>query len=164
MSDNQVQADSSVMIEATIDSTALSTEEDSICEYTFDDYYLDFFIASRDKTNSYKKACNATGYTLPAFPPQAAFSYHKRLDRDGMVREALSKLLLDDQIASRNTLNDLRTNSDSDNIKLQAAKHQSGDLYSNEKTKAGIEVHVNRDNVTITHKNQSLKIESTEED
>jgi hypothetical protein len=145
---------------AAIDSEKEVVETNSIYEYDFEDYYLDAYLVSRNKAESYKKACIATDYPIPKYPTQSAYSYHKRLDRDGKVEEALRKATLDSRIASHNKMDYLRDNATSENIQFQAAKHQTGDLYTQETASAGIEVHVNRENVEITHKNQTLKIES----
>jgi hypothetical protein len=151
MTDSQVQAMSS--------DTQL-VNNDSIVEYEFEDYYVDSYLVSRNKADSYKRACIATDYPIPKYPTQAAYSYHKRLDKEGKIEEALRKATLDSRIAAHNKMDSLRENATSENIQFQAAKHQTGDLYTQDSAAAGIEVHVNRDNVEITHKNQTLKIES----
>ena len=127
-------------------------------EYTFDDYYLDSFLASGDKTESYVKAATATDYKLPKYVGQAAYMYHKRINRDGLIDAALRSHAQSDSIQARIELNNLRDTSDSENIRYQVAKLQVGDLYNSESTSAGITVNVNRDNVEITHKNQTLTV------
>ena len=128
-------------------------------EYTFDDYYLDAFINSGDKTESYIKAAAATSYPLPKYVGQAAYMYHKRINKDGAVDSTLREHVLSDSIQARIKPNTLR-NSDNENIAFQVSKLQVGDLYNSESASAGIVVNVNRDNVEITHKNQTLKVES----
>ena len=129
-------------------------------EYTFDDFYLDSYLATGDKTESYRKAAVATDYPLPKYVQQASYMYHKRINRDGLIDTALRNHAQSDSIQARIELNNLRDTSDSENIRYQVARLQVGDLYSSESTSAGITVNVNRDNVEITHKNQTLKIES----
>lgn len=136
---------------------------DSICEQTFDELYLKLYLITENKSLSYRQACILSGYEYNnKYVTQYAHTVHKRLTRTGALDIALRDSLLRDRIAARNTINEIREYSDSENLQFQAAKHQSGDLYSSESSAAGIEVHVNRDNVTITHKNQSLTIEAKE--
>ena len=127
-------------------------------EYSFDDFYMDAYLASGDKTESYRKAAIATDYPLPKYVQQASYMYHKRINRDGLIDTALRNHAQSDSIAARIELNKLRDNSDSENIRYQVAKLQVGDLYSSESTSAGITVNVNRDDVEITHNNQTLTV------
>ena len=134
-------------------------EKDSIERFTFDDYYLDAYISTGNKTESFEKACVATGYDIPKYLSQSAYSLHKKLEKQGLIEKQLLNATLMDRINSRLKLNELRDHAESETVQLAAAKHQSGSLYVNESVSAGIEVHVNRDNVQITHKNQTLTIE-----
>ena len=138
---------------------------DSICEQTFDELYVRLYIVTKNKSLSYRQACILSGYEYNTkYVTQYAQSVHKRLSRTGALEQALRDFLVDDRIAARNTINEIREYSDSESLQFQAAKHQSGDLYSEQSVSAGIEVHVNRDNVTITHKNQSLTVESKDKE
>ncbi len=145
----------------TIPSTSKQLDNDSITEYSFEDYYIDAFISTNNKAESYKKACVATDYTIPVYPTQSAYSYHKRLERDGIIDKAITAATRSDRIQSRLKLVDL-LEADSESVQFQAAKHMTGDMYSNESTAQGIVVNVNRDNVEITHKNQTLSIKDKE--
>ena len=79
---------------------------------------------------------------------------------EGGIDKAFQALAMDYRIDSRLVLNELRDDKESGaNVRCQVAKLQVGDMYSEEATSAGIEVHVNRDNVKITHKNQTLIVE-----
>ena len=133
---------------------------DYIDEQVFDELYVKLYLTTNNKSLSYRQACNLSGCEYnPKYVTQYANTVHKRLVRTGALEGALRDSLLTDRIAARNTINEIREYSDSENLQFQAAKHQSGDLYSEQSVSAGIEVHVNRDNVSITHKNQTLTIE-----
>ena len=131
----------------------------SIVEYTFEEFYLAFYIASGKKSESYSKACYATDYEQPNNLKQSAWSYHKGLEKKGLVESALLNATLMDRINSRLKLNELRDHAESETVQLAAAKHTSGSLYSNESASQGVEVVINRDNVQITQGNQTLTIE-----
>lgn len=134
-------------------------ESHSIDKFTFDDYYLDAYIATGNKAESFEKACLATGYPVPKYLKQSAYSFHKRMERDGYIEKALLDATLMDRINARLKLNYLRDHAESEQVQFAAAKHTSGSLYSNESQASGIEITINRDNVQISHKNQTLTIE-----
>jgi len=133
----------------------------SSSELDFNELYINMYLASRNKSDSYRKACQCTGYAVPTkFLSQTANKYHIKLNKEGAIDKAFQALAMDDRIDSRNVLNELRDDKESGaNVRFQVAKLQVGDMYSEEATSAGIEVHVNRDNVKITHKNQTLIVE-----
>ena len=137
-----------------------SSDIDYISKYTFEDYYLDAFIATDNKSKSFEKACVATDHPIPKYPTQSAYSYHKGLEAKGIVEKALQRATLSDRIASRMKLNELRDGAKSEQVQLAAAKHTSGDMYATESTAQGIEVHVNRDNVQIKAGKDTLTIEN----
>ena len=145
------------------DSTELHSI-DSEDVYSFDEYYLDAYISTGEKKKAYQKACQATGFvpTKPEYLAQYAYAIHKRLERDGLIEKALLDATLMDRIKSRLKLNQLRDEADSEQVQLAAAKHTSGSMYSNETQASGVEVTINRDNVQITHKNQTLTVEDKE--
>ena len=136
-------------------------DNDSIEEYTFDEYYLDAYISTGEKKDSYLKACQATGFipAKPEYTAQYAYAIHKRLERDGLIESALLNATLMDRINSRLKLNELRDHAESEQVQFAAAKHTSGNMYSNESASSGVEVVINRESVQITHKNQTLTIE-----
>mgnify|MGYP000168010987 CR=1 FL=1 len=126
---------------------------------SFDEAYISFYLAKRKKADAYRKACKATGWPVPEkYVGQYANKYHKRLNASGAIDKALQAMILDDKIAGRIELNNLRDNSESENIRFQTAKLQAGDLYTQESASAGVSVTINRDNVEITHKNQTLTV------
>ena len=130
-------------------------------EYTFDEYYLDFYLATLKKSESYKKACEATGFDYnKKYVSQYAQAIHKRLNSSGAIDKAMRARAQTQQLQAMNKLDQLREESDSDNIVFQVSKLQAGDIYNAESTSAGITVNVNRDHVEITHKNQTLTVKS----
>ena len=131
---------------------------DSIEEMTFEECYVDFYLGSLNKTESYRKACNLTGYTFNSkHVTQYAYAYHKRIDATGKVRKALEDKVFTQAIKAHNKLTNL-IDSESEQMQYQVAKLQAGDIYSKDTQSTGITVNVNRSNVTISHKNQSLTI------
>jgi hypothetical protein len=136
-----------------------NTDIHSIDSFTFEDFYIDAYISTGKKTESYMKAIQATGYDEPNNPRQSAWSFHQRMERDGLIEKALLNATLMDRIQSRLKLNQLRDEAESEAVQLQAAKITAGSLYTNESAAQGVEITINRDNVQITHKNQTLTVE-----
>ena len=133
--------------------------DDSIHELDFKDYYTDYFLSSLNKAQSYKKACEVTGYTYNSkYLTQYAYAYHKRIDSTGELKRALDERLFNQAIKAHNKLGVMLDSSDSEQIQYQVAKLQVGNMYNKDTEASGITVNVNRDNVTISHKNQSLTI------
>lgn len=166
--DNTVLAQSANIEQVSVNSITTNDDKTNVIDYidesTFDELYCKLYIITKNKSLSYKQACVLTGYEYNTkYVGQYAQSVHKRLVRDGAIEGALRDSLMNDRIAARNTINEIREYSDSENLQFQAAKHQSGDLYSSESTSAGIEVNVNRDNVQIKSGKDTLTIDNSRE-
>lgn len=147
--------------QAIINDNANEYDSHSIVDVDFSEYYADFYIIEQNKSEAYKKACIATGYPVPdKYLNQYAYSYHKRIDRDGYVQKALQRAVNASRIKAHNKIDQLRDNASSESIQFQAAKLQSESLYNKESEGSGIEVHVNRDNVQIKAGKDTLTIEN----
>jgi len=143
--------------------TSTEVDNNSI-PYTFDDYYTDSYIATTNKSESYRKACAATGYEFnPEYLKQTAYSYHKRLDKDGSITKALQAVIQRDSIESRLKLISLRDTAKSEQVQLSAAVKTVGSLYDGAASSAGIEVFVNRDNVQIKAGKDTLTIANSDD-
>ena len=149
-------------LDTCISNSDTDNTNDSLIEYDFDTYYLDCFIATGNKTESYRKASAAVGHTyVEKYVSQYAKSIHSRLNKEGLIDQALRLRATDDRVDSRNVLNELRDDKESGaNVRFQVAKLQAGALYDSESQQQGIEVTVNRDNVQIKSGKDTLTIEN----
>ncbi len=143
-----------------IDTTDQDVDDNYTLE-TFDDIYSRLFVITQNKSASYRQACYLTGYDYnKKLLPQIAFKFHQRVVKSGTLEKSFKDILFNDKIGARNTINELREYSESENIQLQAAKLQIADTYSENASSPGIEVHVNRDNVQIKAGKDTLTIDN----
>ena len=132
---------------------------DKLIPYSLDDLYVDYFLLDpSNKTEAYRNACLDLGKEYnESTVTQLAYLLHKRLAE--RIQAELLSLTVDDKALGRSRLRYLAQSANSESVQASTATtlYKSGD---NLESGSGITVNVNRDNVTITHKDQSIKISS----
>ena len=131
---------------------------EKLLPYSLDDLYVGYFLANpSNKSHAYRLACKEYGKDYKDVNvTQLAYYMHKRLsDR---IYQELTAQRTDNIAIGQSRLRYLAENAQSESVQASTATtlYKSGD---NQESTAGIVVNVNRDNVTISHKNQTLTIE-----
>lgn len=126
---------------------------------SLDDHYVKAFIEyPKNKSLAYVKACDEMGlYVDTRYVRQYAHAIHNRLlDR---IDKELQALTVDDKAYGRSVTRHLAGKAKSEQVRAQTARTLTGAHYSGDNTQAsGVEVTVNRDNVTIKHNNSTLTV------
>ena len=128
------------------------------------DTYIECYIETLNKTESFRRAVALSDnkdIDLRHATTYAHRLHAKLLDR---IQTRLKQLSIDDQVSSRNLLNEFKADPQAGYaVRSKIALEQTKRLYNDDsQASSGITVNVNRDNVSITHKNQTLTIESTD--
>ena len=128
---------------------------------SLDDCYIECFLESPlNKSEAYLKACDLMEvHCSEQYVRQYAHSIHRRLSE--RINTELRLLTIDDTAYGRSVTRYLAEHSTSDSVRAQTAKTLTGSHYSTDNDQAsGVSVTVKRDSVSITHKNQTLTVET----
>ena len=141
--------------ESTIDNQELHSNK-RIDTFSLDEYYIRYFIeAPTNKTKAYRKARSKLGISDTNNDTFYAYKLHLRLAE--RIQVELLANQLDNRAIGQAKLRYLADNASSESVQANVSTTLFNDGRDRHEEQ-GITVNVNRDNVTISHKNQSLTI------
>ena len=124
--------------------------------FSMDECYIKYFIeAPTNKTKAYQKARLEKGLSTTANDCYYAYKLHLRLAE--RIQVELLANQLDNRAIGQAKLRYLADNASSESVQANVSTTLFNDGRDRHEEQ-GITVNVNRDNVTISHKNQSLTI------
>ncbi len=148
----------------TIDMNELDQVDNSIDRikpFELDDYYIKYFIERpTNKTKAYRKARSELGFESTHNDSYSAYILHRRLA--SRINDTLLQEQVDNRALGQAKLRYLAENADSESVQANVSTTLFNDGRDKQEN-AGIVVNVNRDNVEITHKNQTLTVKPVEE-